>query len=140
MKLATIPEALDAMRRGEFVLVVDNEDRENEGDLIIAAEKVTAERIAFMVRYTSGLICLPTTGERLDELELPLMVIDNTEAHNTAFTVSIDYLKGTTTGISAQDRARTILAVVDPESKPSDFSRPGHIFPLRSVEGGVLSR
>lgn len=140
MNLATIPEALDAMRRGEFVLVVDNEDRENEGDLIIAAEMVTPERIAFMVRYTSGLICLPTTGERLDELELPLMVIDNTEAHNTAFTVSIDYLKGTTTGISAADRARTIRAVVDPESKPSDFSRPGHIFPLRSVEGGVLSR
>ncbi len=140
MKLATIPEALDAMRRGEFVLVVDNEDRENEGDLILAAEKVTPERIAFMVRYTSGLICLPTTGERLDELELPLMVIDNTEAHNTAFTVSIDYLKGTTTGISAADRARTILAVVDPGAKPSDFSRPGHIFPLRSVEGGVLAR
>lgn len=140
MNLATIPEALEAMRRGEFVLVVDNEDRENEGDLIIAAEMVTPERIAFMVRYTSGLICLPTTGERLDELELPLMVIDNTEAHNTAFTVSIDYLKGTTTGISAADRARTIRAVVDPESKPSDFSRPGHIFPLRSVEGGVLSR
>ncbi len=140
MKLATIPEALDAMRRGEFVLVVDNEDRENEGDLIIAAEKVTPERIAFMVRYTSGLICLPTTGERLDELELPLMVIDNTEAHNTAFTVSIDYLKGTTTGISAPDRARTIRAVVDPSAKPSDFSRPGHIFPLRSLEGGVLSR
>ncbi len=93
-----------------------------------------------MVRYTSGLICLPTTGERLDDLELPLMVIDNTEAHNTAFTVSIDYLKGTTTGISAADRARTILAVVDPASRPSDFSRPGHIFPLRSVEGGVLSR
>ncbi|MCL1598173.1 MAG: bifunctional 3,4-dihydroxy-2-butanone-4-phosphate synthase/GTP cyclohydrolase II, partial [Actinomycetia bacterium] len=117
-----------------------NEDRENEGDLIIAAEKVTAERIAFMVRYTSGLICLPTTGDRLDQLELPLMVIDNTEAHNTAFTISIDYLKGTTTGISAADRARTILAVVDPASSASDFSRPGHIFPLRSVEGGVLSR
>ena len=140
MNLTTIPDALEAMRRGEFVLAVDNEDRENEGDLIIAAEKVTPERIAFMVRYTSGLICLPTTGERLDELELPLMVIDNTEAHNTAFTISIDYLKGTTTGISAADRARTIRAVVDPQSKPSDFSRPGHIFPLRYEKGGVLSR
>ncbi len=140
MRLATVPEALAAMRSGEFVLVVDNEDRENEGDLIIAAEKVTASRIAFMVRYTSGLICLPTTPERLDELDLPLMVIDNTEAHKTAFTVSIDFLRGTTTGISAADRARTINAVVDPESRPSDFSRPGHIFPLRYHEGGVLSR
>ncbi len=140
MKLATVPEALAAMRSGEFVLVVDNEDRENEGDLIIAAEKVTAAKIAFMVRYTSGLICLPTTPERLDELDLPLMVIDNTEAHKTAFTVSIDYLKGTTTGISAADRARTINAVVDVGSKPSDFSRPGHIFPLRYQAGGVLSR
>lgn len=140
MKLATIPEALAGMQRGEFVLVVDSENRENEGDLIIAAEKVTASRIAFMVRYTSGLICLPTTGERLDELDLPLMVIDNTEAHKTAFTISIDYLKGTTTGISAADRARTISAVVDLDTKPSDFSRPGHIFPLRYEEGGVLSR
>lgn len=140
MNLATISEAVAAMNRGEFVVVVDNERRENEGDLIIAAEKVTAGQIAFMVRYTSGLICLPTTGERLDELDLPLMVMDNTEAHKTAFTISIDAMKGTTTGISAADRAYTIRAVVDPESRPSDFSRPGHVFPLRYVEGGVLTR
>lgn len=140
MILSTVPEALAAMRRGEFLLVVDDDTRENEGDLIIAAEKVTPQQIAFMVRYTSGLIVLPTTGERLDELELPLMVIENTEAHKTAFTVSIDYTRGTTTGISAADRARTIRAVVDKDSRPSDFSRPGHIFPLRSAPGGVLER
>ncbi|MCL1595168.1 MAG: bifunctional 3,4-dihydroxy-2-butanone-4-phosphate synthase/GTP cyclohydrolase II [Actinomycetia bacterium] len=140
MTLAAISDALAAMRRGEFILVVDDEKRENEGDLIIAAEKVTPKQIAFMVRYTSGLICLPTTGERLDELKLPLMVMDNTEAHKTAFTVSIDYTKGTTTGISAADRSRTIRAVVDRDSRPSDFSRPGHIFPLRYEPGGVLAR
>lgn len=140
MILDSISDALAAMRRGEFILVVDDEKRENEGDLIIAAEKVTPNQIAFMVRYTSGLICLPTTGERLDDLELPLMVIDNTEAHKTAFTVSIDYTKGTTTGISAADRSRTIRAVVDRDSRPSDFSRPGHIFPLRYEPGGVLAR
>lgn len=140
MKLGTIEEAIKAMAAGEFVLVVDNEHRENEGDLIIAAEKVTPERIAFMVRYTSGLICLPTTGEMLDQLELPLMVLENTDTHNTAFTVSIDYAHGTTTGISAADRARTIQAVVADGAKASDFSRPGHIFPLRYQEGGVLVR
>ena len=140
MNLNTIPEAVDALQAGEFVLVVDNENRENEGDLIIAAEAVTAAKIAFMVRYTSGLICLSTTGERLDQLDLPLMVMDNTEAHKTAFTVSIDYKVGTTTGISAADRAATIRAVADPRSAPSDFSRPGHVFPLRYHEGGVLER
>ncbi|MDK1018814.1 MAG: bifunctional 3,4-dihydroxy-2-butanone-4-phosphate synthase/GTP cyclohydrolase II [Actinomycetota bacterium] len=140
MKLAPIEEAIDAIGRGEFVLVVDSEDRENEGDLIIAAEMVTAEKIAFMVRHTSGLICLPMTGTRLDELEMPLMVMDNTEAHKTAFTVSIDFREGTTTGISAADRARTIRAVVESSSRSTDFSRPGHIFPLRSDRGGVLTR
>jgi 3,4-dihydroxy 2-butanone 4-phosphate synthase/GTP cyclohydrolase II len=140
MKLNTIPEAVEAIKAGEFVLVVDNENRENEGDLIIAAEAVTEAKIAFMVRYTSGLICLSTTGERLDELDLPLMVIDNTEAHKTAFTVSIDYKIGTTTGISAADRATTIRAVAQPGTSPSDFSRPGHVFPLRYHEGGVLER
>lgn len=140
MNLGTIEEAIKAMAAGEFVLVVDNEHRENEGDLIIAAEKVTPEDIAFMVRYTSGLICLPTTGDILDELELPLMVLENTDTHNTAFTVSIDYARGTTTGISAADRARTITAVVADDAKPSDFSRPGHIFPLRYQTGGVLVR
>ena len=140
MTLNTIREAVDALKAGEFVLVVDNENRENEGDLIIAAEAATEAKIAFMVRHTSGLICLSTTGERLDELDLPLMVIDNTEAHKTAFTVSIDYKIGTTTGISAADRAATIRAVADPRSASSDFSRPGHVFPLRYHEGGVLER
>lgn len=140
MTLRNVEDAITAMARGEFVLVVDNEERENEGDLIIAAEKVTPEQIAFMVRYTSGLICLPATGERLDELELPLMVLENTDTHHTAFTISIDYVRGTTTGISAADRARTIRAAVDPGARASDFSRPGHIFPLRYHEGGVLVR
>ncbi len=140
MNLGNVEDAIKAFADGEFVLVVDNEDRENEGDLIIAAGKVTAEQIAFMVRYTSGLICLPTTGAILDALELPLMVLENTDSHHTAFTVSIDYARGTTTGISAADRARTIRAVVEPDAKPSDFSRPGHIFPLRYQEGGVLTR
>ncbi len=137
---ARVRDALDALRRGEFVLVVDDVNRENEGDLILAAEFATPERIGFMVRYTSGLICLPATGERLDELDLPLMVTDNTERHQTAFTVSIDYASDTTTGISAEDRARTIRAFVDASSVPSDFHRPGHIFPLRYQEGGVIVR
>lgn len=136
----SVRAAIDAFRRGEFVLVVDDEQRENEGDLIVAAQHVTEDQIAFMVRYTSGLICLPTTGERLDELDLPLMVTDNTERHQTAFTVSIDYAQGTTTGISAHDRALTIRAVTDTAARPSDFHRPGHIFPLRYHEGGVLAR
>jgi 3,4-dihydroxy 2-butanone 4-phosphate synthase/GTP cyclohydrolase II len=140
MKLATIERGIEAFARGEFVLVVDNENRENEGDLIVAAEKVTADQIAFMVRHTSGLICLPMTGARLDDLDIPMMVIDNTDAHRTAFTISIDYSPGTTTGISAADRARTIRAAVDPLSRPTDFSRPGHIFPLRYHDGGVLVR
>lgn len=140
MTLSPVEEAIEAFRRGDFVVVVDNEERENEGDLIIAAEVVTPEQIAFMVRHTSGLICLPLTGERLDELGIPLMVMENTDAHQTAFTISIDYAPGTTTGISAADRATTIRAAVDPSSRPSSFSRPGHIFPLRYHEGGVLVR
>ena len=140
MNLTTIERGIEAFGRGDFVLVVDNEDRENEGDLIVAAEKVTADQMAFMVRHTSGLICLPMTGGRLDDLGIPMMVLDNTDAHQTAFTISIDYAPGTTTGISAADRARTIRAAVDPLSKPSDFSRPGHVFPLRYHSGGVLAR
>ncbi|MDJ0663659.1 MAG: bifunctional 3,4-dihydroxy-2-butanone-4-phosphate synthase/GTP cyclohydrolase II [Acidimicrobiia bacterium] len=140
MKTATVEEAIATIAAGEFVLVVDDENRENEGDLIIAAEKVSPEKVAFMVRHTSGLICLPTTGERLDELGLPLMVIDNTEQHRTAFTISVDVAGKTTTGISARDRAATILAVVDPETRPQDLTRPGHMFPLRSEDGGVLAR
>ncbi len=140
MNFATIPEAVDAIARGEFVVVVDDANRENEGDLIIAAEKVTEESIAFMVRYTSGLVCTPIIGERLDELQLPLMVAENTDSHQTAFTISVDYRFGTTTGISAGDRAATIRALIDPDTKPGDLARPGHVFPLRYMEGGVLVR
>jgi 3,4-dihydroxy 2-butanone 4-phosphate synthase/GTP cyclohydrolase II len=140
MSFAPISEAVEAVRRGEFVLVVDDADRENEGDLIVAAEKVTEGHIAFMVRHTSGLVCLPVVGERLDELRLPLMVAENTDSHRTAFTVSIDFIHGTTTGISAADRAATIRAVTDDGTRPTDLARPGHIFPLRYREGGVLKR
>ncbi|GIU83592.1 MAG: riboflavin biosynthesis protein RibBA [Acidimicrobiales bacterium] len=137
---AGIEEAVAAISRGEMIVVVDDEDRENEGDLIMAAEFATPEKIAFYVRHTSGVICVPLTGERLDELEIPLMVRENTESQRTAFTYSVDYRHGTTTGISAADRARTIRALVDPATRPSDLARPGHIFPLRCAEGGVLKR
>jgi len=140
MSFAGIPEAIEAIRRGEFVVVVDDEDRENEGDLIIAAEMITAEKLGFMVRYTSGLICAPMVGERLDELNLPLMVVPGADSAETAFTVSVDYEPGTTTGISAADRAATISALVDTGTHPSELVRPGHVFPLRYAEGGVLKR
>ena len=137
---ASIPEAIDEIRQGRMVIVVDDADRENEGDLIMAAERVTPEAIAFIVRHTSGVICMPVIGERLDELEIPLMVAANTDSRRTAFTVSVDARMGVTTGISAADRARTIKAIIDPESEPDDLSRPGHVFPLRYREGGVLKR
>ncbi|MCB2223926.1 MAG: bifunctional 3,4-dihydroxy-2-butanone-4-phosphate synthase/GTP cyclohydrolase II [Actinobacteria bacterium] len=140
MTFAEIPEALEAIRRGEFVVVVDDADRENEGDLIIAAEAVDADKIGFMVRYTSGLICVPMSGERADLLNLPLMVPPGSDPHGTAFTVSVDYTPGTSTGISAADRAATIRALVDPATHPADLARPGHVFPLRAVPGGVLVR
>lgn len=140
MKTSSVADAVEAIAQGQFVLVIDDENRENEGDLIIAAEKVTAEAIAFMVNHTSGVICVPLVPERLDELRLPLMVLENTDSHKTAFTVSIDYRRGTTTGISASDRASSVLALVDPATRPEDLSRPGHIFPLRYQEGGVLVR
>jgi len=138
--LDSIDEALAAFAAGEIVIVVDDEDRENEGDLIMAAEFATPEKIAFFAKEASGLICLSLPGERLDELDLPQMVQRNDEAMRTAFTVSIDYRHGTTTGMSASDRAATITRAVDPDVKPSDFTRPGHIFPLRAREGGVLKR
>src|SRR5438270_11345795 len=138
--LNTIDEALDDIRRGRMVIVVDDEDRENEGDFIAAAEAVTPEMIAFMLRRTSGIICVPLTEARAKELDLPMMVDVNTARHGTPFTVSVDYLHGTTTGVSAEDRAKTILALVDPKTRPSDFARPGHIFPLRAVDEGVLRR
>lgn len=140
MSFAPIPDAIDAVRRGEFVVAVDGADRENEGDLMIAAEMITPEKLGFMVRHTSGLICAPVMGERLDELRLPLMVAENTDPHRTAFTVSVDFGPGTTTGISAADRAATIEALIDAETRPADLVRPGHIFPLRYTEGGVLRR
>src|SRR3989440_2399316 len=142
MTFDTVESAIDAMKRGEFVVVVDDEDRENEGDLIIAAEKMTPDKMAFMIRYTSGVICLPMEGERLDELQLPLMVSgsENTEGQRTAFTVSVDAHVGTTTGISAADRCATVLALIDKATSSADLARPGHIFPLRYREGGVLKR
>jgi len=135
-----IEEAIAAIGRGEIVLVVDDENRENEGDLIMGAEFVDAEKISFYLAHTSGLICVPLTGERLDELDIPLMVENNTESHLTAFTVSVDAKRAVTTGISAYDRASTIRALVDPSTKPSDLTRPGHVFPLRARDGGVLRR
>jgi 3,4-dihydroxy 2-butanone 4-phosphate synthase / GTP cyclohydrolase II len=140
MPLATIDEALAQLRRGGMVVVVDDEDRENEGDLIMAAEDVTPESMAFFLEYTSGIFCVPLESQRADELDLPLMVVANTEAQRTAFTVSVDFRHGTTTGISAGDRAATVRALIDPETKPNDLNRPGHIFPLRYRGGGVLRR
>ncbi len=140
MALSTIEEAVEALRRGGMVVVVDDEDRENEGDLIMAAEDVTAESMAFFLEHTSGVFCVPLESTRADELDLPLMVIANTEAQRTAFTVTVDYRHGTTTGISAHDRAATVRALIDPATTPSDLSRPGHIFPLRYRAGGVLKR
>jgi 3,4-dihydroxy 2-butanone 4-phosphate synthase/GTP cyclohydrolase II len=140
MAMAQIEDIIAAIKRGEMVIMVDDEDRENEGDLIIAAEDATPDNIGFMLRYTSGIICLPVIGERLDELELPMMVTKNTDVRRTAFTVSIDAAEGTTTGISAADRCRTVLAVVDPETRPEDLARPGHMYPLRYEPGGVLKR
>jgi 3,4-dihydroxy 2-butanone 4-phosphate synthase/GTP cyclohydrolase II len=137
---APIEDAVAAIARGEIVVVVDDEDRENEGDLIMAAEAATPETITFFVRHTSGVICAPLTGDRLDELDIPLMVRDNTESHRTAFTYSVDYVHGTSTGISAADRAATIRSLIDPGTRPADLARPGHIFPLRYSEGGVLKR
>src|SRR5262245_12799830 len=135
-----IDSALAAIARGEIVVVVDDADRENEGDLIVAAEKMTPETMGFMIRHTSGVICMPVEGPRLDELRLPLMVADNTESQRTAFTVSVDARHGTTTGISAADRCATVHAIIDDCTKPEDLARPGHIFPLRYREGGVLTR
>jgi 3,4-dihydroxy 2-butanone 4-phosphate synthase/GTP cyclohydrolase II len=140
MGLSKIAEAIEDIKQGRFVIIVDDEDRENEGDLALAAEKVSAQAINFMAKHGRGLICLPATGERLDNLQLPLMVDENTCKFGTAFTVSVDAKQGTTTGISAADRAKTIKAVVDPATKPDDLVRPGHIFPLRAREGGVLVR
>jgi len=136
----TIDQAIEDIREGKLLIVVDDEDRENEGDFIMAAEKATPQKINFMAKHGRGLICVPMTVERLDELDLYPMVTDNTAHMGTSFTVSVDVLKNTTTGISAHDRAETIKALIAPETMPQDLGRPGHIFPLRAQEGGVLSR
>ncbi|KAI8803266.1 DHBP synthase RibB-like alpha/beta domain-containing protein [Cladochytrium replicatum] len=155
-----IEDAVAEYEKGNFVIAVDNEDRENEGDLLIAAEDMTPEKMAFMIRYTSGVICVSTAGDRLDELDLPLMVERNTESLKTAYTITVDYKHGTyhlwisycpfyipllpspgtTTGISAADRSSTVRALADPSVQADDFSRPGHVFPLRYNPGGVLAR
>jgi len=140
MQFDAIEDIVADIRAGRMVIIADDEDRENEGDLIMAAQAVTEESIAFIVRHSSGIICQPMLRARLEELQLPQMVTDNSESHRTAFTISVDYRHGTTTGISAADRARTIRALADPTSQASDFARPGHIFPLRYSEGGVLTR
>ena len=140
MATDTIDQALDEIRRGRPIIVVDDDSRENEGDLVIAAEMVTPELINFMAQEARGLICVPIGGDRLDELNIPQMVNDNTTSHGTAFTVSVDVLDGATTGISAQDRSATIKAMIDSATQPEDLGRPGHVFPLRYANGGVLVR
>eukprot|EP00854_Cymbomonas_tetramitiformis_P018701 gene18701-22329_t len=142
LDFSSIDEALSEMAAGRFVVVLDDEDRENEGDLIIAADRVTPEAMAFMVNYTSGLVCVAMEPSRCEELQLPLMVPpqDNEDRMLTAYTISCDYRKGTTTGISGPDRAATVRALADPSSAPADFARPGHVFPLRARPGGVLKR
>ncbi len=140
MGFSTVEQAAKDIKAGKFVIIVDDEDRENEGDLAMAAQFVTAESINFMARYARGLICVPMTGQRLDDLHLPLMVQENTATFGTAFTISVDAKKGATTGISAQDRAATVKALIDPAAHSDDLARPGHMFPLRAKEGGVLVR
>ncbi|MDO8684284.1 MAG: bifunctional 3,4-dihydroxy-2-butanone-4-phosphate synthase/GTP cyclohydrolase II [Armatimonadota bacterium] len=139
-QFSSIQEAVDDIKDGKMIIVVDDEDRENEGDFIMAAEKTTPEAVNFMARYGRGMICMPTTSRRLQELGLPMMVEHNTSKMGTPFTVSVDAAKGTTTGISAHDRALTITTFADPNARPEDFCRPGHMFPLRAEDGGVLVR
>lgn len=138
-KFATVEEAIDEIRNGKMIIVVDDEDRENEGDIIVAAEKCTADHVNFMATYAKGLICTPVEGYILDRLKIGQMVTNNTDNHETAFTVSVDAVS-TTTGISAYERWETVKKIIDPEARPEDFRRPGHVFPLRSVPGGVLRR
>jgi 3,4-dihydroxy 2-butanone 4-phosphate synthase / GTP cyclohydrolase II len=140
MPLSSIPSALDALRAGNFVIVVDDADRENEGDLICSAQGITSEKMAFMIRHTGGVICMPLSNSIADSLELPVMVQKNTSRYGTPFTISIDSAKNITTGISAEDRAKTVQIASNPTATPKDFVRPGHIFPLRADDGGVLKR
>jgi 3,4-dihydroxy-2-butanone 4-phosphate synthase len=140
MNRSSVREAIAAIARGQMVVVVDDADRENEGDLIMAAQAATPAALAFMVRHTSGVVCASVAPQRLEQLRLPLMVADNSESHGTAFTITVDYRHGTSTGISAADRAVTLRALADPTAGASDFVRPGHVFPLRARAGGVLER
>jgi len=140
MTVSKIEDAVAALAKGGMIVVVDDEDRENEGDIIIASEKITPEAVAFMMKHARGLICVAMEGERLDALDIPLMVPRNTEYLKTAFTVSVDVIHGTTTGISAADRAATVRALLDESSNAEDFARPGHVFPLRAHPEGVLGR
>jgi 3,4-dihydroxy 2-butanone 4-phosphate synthase/GTP cyclohydrolase II len=140
MPIATIEEAIKDIRQGRMVILLDDKNRENEGDLCMAAEKVTPEAINFMARHGRGLICLPITEERVNQLELPMMVSDNTSPFGTAFTVSIDAVENVTTGISAADRAETIIMAIADETMPQDLVTPGHVFPLQAKRGGVLVR
>src|SRR5262245_57480487 len=139
-RFAPIPEILDELRAGRMVVLVDDENRENEGDLVMSAEKITPEAVNFMAKYGRGLVCLALDGTTCDRLGLPLMVRDNNSKFGTAFTISVDAATGVTTGISAADRSRTILTAIDPRCTPDDLAKPGHIFPLRAREGGVLVR
>ncbi|KAF9653307.1 3,4-dihydroxy-2-butanone 4-phosphate synthase [Thelephora ganbajun] len=139
-KFDSMEDALEAFARGEFLVVMDDEDRENEGDLIIAASHCTTEKMAWMIKHTSGYICIALQKKRLEELEIPMMVAQNEDPHRTAYTITVDYKHGTTTGISAHDRALTARALASSSSKPLDFSRPGHMVPLRARDGGVLTR
>ena len=140
MSMSKIEDAIADIRAGKMVIIVDDEDRENEGDLSMAAEKITPDAINFMATEGRGLICVPMLGPRLEQLRLPMMTQDNTARLSTAFTVSVDVLKGATTGISTHDRAATVKALIDPETRPEDLGKPGHIFPLKYMEGGVLKR
>jgi len=138
--LAAVEEAISEYKKGRFVIILDDKERENEGDLTIPAQFVTPEHIAFMLRHTSGIICVSMTGERLDQLGIPMMTTNNTSRHGTAFTVSVDARYGITTGVSAHDRAETVRVLIDPKTRPDDLAMPGHVYPLRAREGGVLVR
>ena len=140
MIFSTINGAVQGFKKGKFIIVIDDRHRENEADLVLAAEKVTPEKINFMIKYARGLVCVPMLGKRLDELKLPLMAKINTGLHKTKFTLSVDYKKGTTTGISAFDRAKTIKALINIKTKPNDLAKPGHIFPLKCDERGLNKR
>ena len=140
MIFSKIKSAAADFKKGKFVIVIDDKHRENEADLVLAAEKATPEKINFMIKHARGLVCVPMLGKRLDELKIPLMTKHNTELHKCAFTISADYKKGTTTGISAFDRAKTVMALINKHTKPEDLAKPGHVFPLRYDENGLKKR